>query len=442
MGAALLRRARAESDPCAQNAGRTGPAGPEARCGESIGGTPLRAPGLQGAGAARYREGLGAVRDVSSRGASRRKRRSAPSPGPGARAARRRFRRCRLRNGVARPRNDVRGSGGRARSQRVRARGRGARSHRWHRRRRRHCRGVEPGKGPAACPARLQARFVFRAGARARGTGVLRTLLPRRRAHCRAAQGNHRGADPGRGGALPRRRRVDGGRARPAAFESGKRRRHGSETLTMRSRALRVLMILAVAPPAEAGVKIDHWIAESGARVSFVESHALPIIDVAVEFAAGSAYDSREQAGLARLTLAMLKAGSSRYSEIEASRRIADAGAHLQENFDLDRAGFALRSLSSEAERKAATQTLADMLQAPLFPAEALRLRPGTAALAACRREFAWPPSARPRRRGSSARSPRDPGRNSPAAARPRRRCGGLPRFPNSGTSPLSASRA
>jgi len=132
-----------------------------------------------------------------------------------------------------------------------------------------------------------------------------------------------------------------------------------------------VLTTLALAAPAEAGVKIDHWTAQSGARVNFVESHALPIVDVAVEFAAGSAYDSREQAGLARLTLAMLKAGSSRYSETEASRRIADTGAQLRENFDLDRAGFALRSLSSEAERKAATQTLADMLQAPLFPAEA-----------------------------------------------------------------------
>src|SRR5260370_12749757 len=67
----------------------------------------------------------------------------------------------------------------------------------------------------------------------------------------------------------------------------------------------------------------------------------------------------------------MLRAGSSRYSETEASRPIAAAGAQLQEKFDLDRAGCALRSVSSEAERKAATQTLADMLQAPLFPAEA-----------------------------------------------------------------------
>jgi zinc protease len=105
--------------------------------------------------------------------------------------------------------------------------------------------------------------------------------------------------------------------------------------------------------------------------VYFVESHALPIVDIAVEFAAGSAYDPREKAGLARLTLAMLKAGSSRHSESDASRRIADAGAELRENFDVDRAGFALRSLSSGPERKAATDTLADMLQSPRFPAEA-----------------------------------------------------------------------
>ena len=98
----------------------------------------------------------------------------------------------------------------------------------------------------------------------------------------------------------------------------------------MLSRALWILVALAAAAPAEAGVKIDHWTTESGARVYFVESHALPIVDVAVEFAAGSAYDRREQAGLARLTLAMLKAGSSRYSETEASRRIADAGAQLR----------------------------------------------------------------------------------------------------------------
>ncbi|MGB5082617.1 MAG: pitrilysin family protein [Burkholderiales bacterium] len=129
-------------------------------------------------------------------------------------------------------------------------------------------------------------------------------------------------------------------------------------------------LLLALAGPVWSQVDIQHWDAQSGARVYFVESHALPILDVAVEFPAGGAYDPPEKAGLGKLTLAMLKAGSSRYSETEITRRIADSGAQLQDNFDLDRAGYRLRTLSSEAQRRAATETLADMLQSPRFEGE------------------------------------------------------------------------
>jgi zinc protease len=130
------------------------------------------------------------------------------------------------------------------------------------------------------------------------------------------------------------------------------------------------LALLAAALPAEAGVRIDHWTTQSGARAYFVETHALPIADVSVEFAAGSAYDPPARAGLGQLTLTLLKGGSARYSEAEVDRRIADAGAQLRDHFDLDRAGFALRTLSSEAERKSAVETLADILQSPRFASE------------------------------------------------------------------------
>ena len=135
-------------------------------------------------------------------------------------------------------------------------------------------------------------------------------------------------------------------------------------------RAVLFLPLLAVASAADARVRIEQWITQSGARVYFVETHALPIVDVSVEFAGGSAYDPRERAGLGQLTLSLLKGGSARYSEPEVDRRIADAGAQLRDNLDLDRAGFALRTLSSESERTAAVDTLADMLQAPRFPNE------------------------------------------------------------------------
>jgi zinc protease len=127
------------------------------------------------------------------------------------------------------------------------------------------------------------------------------------------------------------------------------------------------LLVLTVALPVEARVQIEHWTTQSGARVYFVETHALPIVDVSVEFAAGSAYDPRELAGLGRLTLTLLKAGSARFSDADVDRRIADAGAQLRDNFDPDRAGYVLRTLSSEAERKVAVDTLADVLQSPRF---------------------------------------------------------------------------
>jgi len=135
-------------------------------------------------------------------------------------------------------------------------------------------------------------------------------------------------------------------------------------------RASLTLLLVAVALPVEARVQIEHWVAKSGARVVFVEAHALPIVDVSVEFAAGSAYDPLGRAGLGQLTLTLLKAGSARFSETEVDRRFADAGAQLRDHFDLDRAGFALRTLSSEAERKSAVETLADLLQSPRFASE------------------------------------------------------------------------
>jgi len=135
-------------------------------------------------------------------------------------------------------------------------------------------------------------------------------------------------------------------------------------------RIVLALLLLAATLPALAGLHIDHWTTRSGARAYFVETHSLPIVDVSVEFAAGSAYDPRERAGLGQLTLTLLKGGSARFSEAELDRRLADAGAQLGDNFDLDRAGFALRTLSSESERKSALETLADMLQAPRFASD------------------------------------------------------------------------
>ena len=119
---------------------------------------------------------------------------------------------------------------------------------------------------------------------------------------------------------------------------------------------------------ASATPHIQHWQAASGARVYFVEDHDLPMLDVSVDFAAGSGFDTAEKSGVAGLTNSLLDLGAEGLSEDDISRNMADIGAQMSGNFEPDRAGMSLRTLSSTAERIQALDILARVLQHPLFP--------------------------------------------------------------------------
>jgi zinc protease len=143
----------------------------------------------------------------------------------------------------------------------------------------------------------------------------------------------------------------------------------------MRSRhaALGLAAALAVAAaPASALLPIQHWQTASGSRVYFVENHDLPMLDISVEFPAGAAHDRPAQAGVASMTQRLLRAGADGTSEDEIARRLADLGARLGGRFDYDRAGLALRTLSSARERGQSLDILARLLRAPDFPVEVL----------------------------------------------------------------------
>jgi zinc protease len=103
--------------------------------------------------------------------------------------------------------------------------------------------------------------------------------------------------------------------------------------------------------------------------VLFVESHDLPMLDVSVELPAGSARDTPATSGLANLTLRLMRLGANGMDEDEIARRLADIGANLNPSFDVDRAGYALRTLSSDAEQREALAVMSRVLQAPSFPA-------------------------------------------------------------------------
>ncbi|MDT3737665.1 MAG: pitrilysin family protein [Denitratisoma sp.] len=137
-------------------------------------------------------------------------------------------------------------------------------------------------------------------------------------------------------------------------------------------RFLLFVLLTTAATLAQAGPRIEQWTAPSGARVLFIESRVVPIIDVQVDFAAGGAYAPADKTGLAGLTRGLLDMGAGALDEEKIADRLADIGARLGGGADQDRASVSLRSLSSPREREAALDLMRLVLQQPAFPAAAL----------------------------------------------------------------------
>ena len=143
---------------------------------------------------------------------------------------------------------------------------------------------------------------------------------------------------------------------------------------------LTLLLLLAMGS-AHAALQIQNWTLANGARVYFVENHTIPVLDMSVEFDAGSRRDPEGKTGVSGLSNAMLARGLREarldngkaepvLNEAQISEAFADIAA--QRGGGSDRAGASLRTLSSKAERDAAVQMLGRLLAQPSFPADLL----------------------------------------------------------------------
>src|SRR5215207_9681205 len=143
----------------------------------------------------------------------------------------------------------------------------------------------------------------------------------------------------------------------------------------MRSRAVGCfagIVVLVLGQAAHALLPIQTWETKRGARVLFVENHDLPMLDVSVDFPAGSGFDTREKNGTASMTNNLLRLGAGGMDENAIALRLADVGAQYGGRFDSDRAGVGMRMLSSKRERDASLDVLVRILIKPEFPAPVL----------------------------------------------------------------------
>ena len=142
---------------------------------------------------------------------------------------------------------------------------------------------------------------------------------------------------------------------------------------------LRILIALFIgltSVSSHASVNIEHWTSPSGARVYFVASRSLPMLDVQIDFAAGSVYGPTDKAGLAGLVVGLLDSGAkiegTVLDEEQIAAKLVDTGARLSGSSDHDRASISLRTLTSKQEREASLALMRAILSAPTFPDDVL----------------------------------------------------------------------
>jgi zinc protease len=137
-------------------------------------------------------------------------------------------------------------------------------------------------------------------------------------------------------------------------------------------RLLIAAITLLAAHAAVAGVAIEHWTTSTGTRVYFSAAPALPMLDVQIDFAAGSMFDPPGKAGLAALTRGILDLGAGERDETAIAEQLADLGAVLGGGADTDRASVSLRTLTAADKLQPALAVLSDVLRQPHFDAAIL----------------------------------------------------------------------
>ncbi len=123
-----------------------------------------------------------------------------------------------------------------------------------------------------------------------------------------------------------------------------------------------------------ATIPVQHWTQPSGAQVYLVESPAIAMLDVEIDFDAGSRRDPSAKAGLASMTADLLEKGvratdgQPALDENALGEAWADLGAQFGAGASSDRMSFTLRSLTDPALLDRAVALAARQIAEPSFP--------------------------------------------------------------------------
>ena len=123
-----------------------------------------------------------------------------------------------------------------------------------------------------------------------------------------------------------------------------------------------------------AALPIENWTQPSGAQVFLVQSPSIAMVDVQIDFDAGSRRDPADKAGLASVTAMMLSKGvkangaNPALDDNQLSEAWADLGASFSAGAGADRMSFSLRSLTYPDLLGKAVDLAARQMGQPAWP--------------------------------------------------------------------------
>jgi len=126
-------------------------------------------------------------------------------------------------------------------------------------------------------------------------------------------------------------------------------------------------LILLISQTSLAAPKIENWATEHGLRIYYVHVPELPMLDLRLTFAAGSAYD-KEKMGISGMTTSMLNKGAAGLNADQIAEAFESVGANFSSGSARDMAWISLRTLTLDEQMETSLQNWQKVIEKPAFP--------------------------------------------------------------------------
>lgn len=137
----------------------------------------------------------------------------------------------------------------------------------------------------------------------------------------------------------------------------------------MRTQAKWIFILLSLITSIAMATSFDtqSWRTKNGVHVVFYPAKEVPMLDISIAFAAGSAYDGT-QFGLSALTTQLLNQGNGGLNASQVAEKIETTGAQFSATNNRDMAVLSLRTLTEPNALKEATDAFTLIINRPDFP--------------------------------------------------------------------------